>query len=138
MFENVGGKLKAIASVFTFIGITASAILGILAMVNEEEFFAGLFIIAAGSFLSWISSLGLYAFGELVENSTIIATKISRMESYSHKTESSAMPKSIPTKTTTVYGNAQTTVNAKTCPHCGEKVTSNVCVMCGNRNNLFR
>ena len=36
-------------------------------------YFVGLAVIAIGSLLSWVGSLTLYGFGELVENSTICA-----------------------------------------------------------------
>lgn len=74
MFENVGAKLKAYAKVICWIGIILSVISGIVLMAdgyNGSGVFPGLLIIIVGSLASWIGSLGIYGFGELVENSDI-------------------------------------------------------------------
>ena len=75
MFDDVGGKLKTIAKVFCWIGIVLSVIYGIsiiagLVKINGfVAFLMGLLVAAILSFVSWISSLGLYALGEILENS---------------------------------------------------------------------
>lgn len=71
MFSNIGGKIKGLAKVFTWIGIIASVISGIAMMLMDDDIFLfiGLIIMIAGSLLSWISSFMLYGFGHLVENS---------------------------------------------------------------------
>ena len=141
MFNNVGRKLKDIASAITFIGIAFSVILGIL-MIKPLGILFALLIIAVGSFISWISSIGIYAFGELVDNSTIIASHYkSADDSRAYNTATSA-PTADTSKTavpkvgiTLSSSTRQGTI--KTCPHCGEVVRSGVCGMCGNKNNLF-
>ncbi len=75
MFSNIGNKIKTLASAVAYIGIVASVITGIAVFTWSP--LVGLIIIVAGSFLSWISSFFFYGFGELVENSAIIAGKIS-------------------------------------------------------------
>ena len=77
MFDNIGGKIKTLASVITWLGIVGSVIIGIILMATAEELiFAGIIIAIVGSISSWIGSFLLYGFGELVENSAIIAQKI--------------------------------------------------------------
>lgn len=141
MFNNVGRKLKDIASVITYIGIALSVILGIL-MIKSIGFLLALLIIAVGSFISWISSIGIYAFGELVDNSTIIASHYkSADDSRVYSTATSAPTADTSNTAASKVGiplssnPQQTTV--KTCPHCGEVVRTGVCGMCGNKNNLF-
>ena len=76
MFDNVGSKIKALASFFCWGGIIASIIGGIILIgLDEDLIFAGIAVIVIGSLLSWISSFVLYGFGELVANSAIIAGK---------------------------------------------------------------
>ena len=143
MFNNVGRKLKAIAGIFAWVGIIASIVLGIV-IIDALSFLVGLLVIAIGSLASWISSLGLYAFGELVDNSTIVANQY-RESGYEEKAPgfketffpnfgaNNTAPKS------TVYGssNQSSTAPTKYCPHCGEAVRTSICGMCGQRNNLF-
>lgn len=70
MFNNVGKKIKGFAAVLTWIGIVASCLSGMVTMVIDDEFVGvGLLIMVIGSLLSWISSLTMYGFGELVDNS---------------------------------------------------------------------
>ena len=142
MFNNVGRKLKDVASIFTFIGIAFSVILGIL-MIKPFGFLLAVLVIAVGCFASWISSIGMYAFGELVENSAIIASQYkSANVSGVHGTTTTA-PTTKTTSNTAAPKVAITTSSTprqgtiKTCPHCGEVVRTSVCGMCGNKNNLF-
>lgn len=83
MFENVGSKIKGLASFFCWGGIIASVVGGIwlIALLDEDFILPGLLIIALGSLLSWVSSFVLYGFGELVSNSAIIAGKTTANES---------------------------------------------------------
>lgn len=84
MFDCVGSKLQTIAKVFCWVGIGLSLLFGFITMLSEStalifetlygknsnaNTIVGLIIIALGSVGSWISSLILYGFGELVENS---------------------------------------------------------------------
>ena len=66
MFNNIGGKLKMVAEIFTVTGIIVSIIFGIL--MFAENFLYGLLIMIAGSLISWLSSLVMYGFGHLIEN----------------------------------------------------------------------
>lgn len=77
MFKNVGGKIKGLAAFVTWLGIIASVVGGIfyMSLDFEDTFFLGLVIAVSGSIVAWISSFVLYGFGELVENSAIIAQK---------------------------------------------------------------
>ena len=73
---NIGGKIKTLASVIAWLGIVGSIIIGIILMATAEELiFAGIISDIVGSISSWIGSFLLYGFGELVENSGIIAQK---------------------------------------------------------------
>ena len=78
MFNNIGGKIKALASLFTWIGIIISLVIGLLFIFADSNgVVIGILIIVIGSLMSWISSWLLYGFGDLIENSSIIARKLS-------------------------------------------------------------
>lgn len=79
MFENPGRRIKRIATiVFTIISI--ACIVGaffISLCFKDSEYSLLVFCVAmlAGPFLAYLQALLLYAFGELVENSTKLAEK---------------------------------------------------------------
>ncbi len=70
MFDNIGGKIKALAQVVCWIGIIASAICGIIMMATGDPSLnlIGFLIIILGSLFSWIGSFMTYGFGQLIEN----------------------------------------------------------------------
>lgn len=70
VFGNIGGKIKTLAKVLTWIGIISSVITGIsmLATGDEALVLIGILIAAFGSIVSWVSSFLLYGFGQLIEN----------------------------------------------------------------------
>ena len=69
MFDNIGSKLKTVAQVFAWLGIIASALFGLIVMfANGDTPVPGLLIIVFGCLGSWLSSLGMYGFGQLIEN----------------------------------------------------------------------
>ena len=81
MFDNIGGKIKGLATFICWFGIIVSVIAGI-AMISsatqgrytdETLVWTGIAVAVLGSLLSWVGSFVLYGFGELVENSSVIA-----------------------------------------------------------------
>lgn len=90
MFENIGGKIKALAKVICWIGIIACVVIAIVMFVQAGETYyrgerttliiTGILVMTVGSLLSWVSSFVLYGFGELVENSTYIAETMEQKE----------------------------------------------------------
>lgn len=66
MFDKIGEKLKAVATVVCFIGIIGFIALGCI-LISQEQAVIGVVIMVLGSVLSWVASLGMYGFGELIE-----------------------------------------------------------------------
>ena len=66
MFNNIGSKIMGMASFFTWCGIIISVISG-CAVIGDSTML-GLIIITVGCLISWVSSLVLYGFGQLIEN----------------------------------------------------------------------
>ncbi|MBR0466727.1 MAG: hypothetical protein IJJ40_04455 [Clostridia bacterium] len=78
MFTNIGNKIKVLAEVFCWIGISASLIVGfVLIGTNDALIGIGLGVMVIGSLLSWISSFALYGFGELIDQMQEINSKLS-------------------------------------------------------------
>jgi len=87
MFENIGKKIKNLASVITWMGIILSVVVGIVLIVLDESLIAtGLIIMVAGFLMSWISSFLLYGFGQLVDNSDKLV-RANGMDPYDLQTE---------------------------------------------------
>lgn len=78
MFENVGGKIKTLVKVMFFLELLGSVIgAGILIPdCTDSEMWLALGIVVVGPLVAWISSLALYAFGELVESNMRISRSI--------------------------------------------------------------
>ena len=68
MFGNIGGKIKTLAQVVTWIGIIGSVIYGFVLGIYEDLIFEGFIMALLGSLISWVSSFVLYGFGQLIEN----------------------------------------------------------------------
>ncbi len=76
MFQNVGQKIKTLAQVLTWLGIVASVFGGIVLIVDGGwELQSGLLVMVGGALLSWLGSLTLYGFGQLIENTEILVRR---------------------------------------------------------------
>ena len=84
MFENVGEKLKTLARLLFTLGFVAGLILAVISICNGN-FLAGILFLAGYSLLGWLSSVGLYAFGQLVENSEDSARHLREMQTTMRK-----------------------------------------------------
>ena len=79
MYDNIGGKIKGLAKAIFIIEAIAAVITGIALMVDDDEMIPfGLILLIAGPAIAWASSWLLYGFGQLVENSDIIAAEYNR------------------------------------------------------------
>ena len=71
MFTNIGHKIKILAQILCWGGIIISVGIGI-SLFDVSEL-TGCIVLLAGPCISWPSSFFMYGFGQLVENSDIIA-----------------------------------------------------------------
>ena len=73
MFDNIGEKIKSYAQVVCWIGIIASVIYGIVLMATDDDLiFLGFIVMVIGALVSWASSLTLFGFGEIIEDTKSI------------------------------------------------------------------
>ncbi len=79
MFKNVGKKIKDLASIVRLIGAGISVIVGMIILVNGY-FFIGILVAGLGIFLSWLSVLTFYGFGQLIDNSDRIVALLEQQQ----------------------------------------------------------
>ena len=72
MYTKVGTKLQALAIISMCVGVLASLGIGGSFLQNNDTILLGIIVIVAGIIFSWIASLGIYGFGQLIENSDAI------------------------------------------------------------------
>ena len=66
MFDNIGTKIKNLATIITVLGAIVSFISGIIVMVIIS-WWLGLIIIVCGCLFCWIGSFFVYGFGEIID-----------------------------------------------------------------------
>ena len=135
MWDNIGGKIKGLAKVFAWIGIICSIIGGIVLFVISSNmryngglyFGLGFVVIIIGSLISWISAWVMYGFGELIENTDIIAYNSQQKVSSSNVNTSSQNTVNNPLPINRNYGDTWV------CKNCNEKNSNNIntCKGCG-------
>lgn len=82
MFDNIGGKIKGLAKVVTWVGIIASVVSGVSMFASDSDLaLPGILVIVFGSLGSWIGSFLLYGFGELIEQTTKMNESIALLKS---------------------------------------------------------
>lgn len=82
MFENVGGKIKTLVKVVFFLEAIVFIVGGIIIASSyhrDEMIWTGVGVAVVGPLVAWISSLALYAFGELVESNLRISRSVERL-----------------------------------------------------------
>ena len=76
MFDNIGGKIKGVAEFCCGFGIVISIVLFFVVLATSDNIGGAILsfiLLGVGIIFSWLSSLTLYGFGQLIENTDIIA-----------------------------------------------------------------
>lgn len=76
MFENIGKKIKGVAQFVTWLEIVASVIVFVILVMDKDTLGLAFAVLIVGCIGAWLSSLVLYGFGQLIDNSDLIASKI--------------------------------------------------------------
>ncbi len=80
MYDNIGSKIKIVAKVLCWLGIILTIIMAIILFVNGNyvpgAYISGVIYLIFGPLFSWIGSLFIYGFGELIERAKNIENKI--------------------------------------------------------------
>ncbi len=80
MYNDIGGKIKGLATA-TFIVETLSAIITGIYLMIDIDFLIGLAVLVGGPLVAWASSWLLYGFGELIDNSEAIKWNTAKIAS---------------------------------------------------------
>lgn len=128
MFDNAGNKIKALSMIsfwITFIGISL-IILSTMDGINS----ASLLSIVIVFFATWLTHLGLFAFGELCENVYEI-NKMMRKNSTNNPENKSLLTSNTPVPNATHISNKNS--DTVTCMNCGKQTDddSKYCIHCG-------
>ena len=78
MFNNIGKKLMNLAKVLFWVVAIAALIAGILSMRYND--LLGILILIGGFITAWLSNLGLYAFGQIVDDTHAIREQKEKVE----------------------------------------------------------
>ena len=74
MYDEIGSKIKIVGKAVCILGCVASVIMGFVIMGSSSSMVGtGFLILMVGSLLSWVSSLLIYGFGELIDHADTIA-----------------------------------------------------------------
>lgn len=71
MFDNIGNKIKTLASVICWIFIILFGLGGVILAFTLDKFLF-LILAAVGCLLAWVGSFILYGFGQLIEDTSSI------------------------------------------------------------------
>jgi hypothetical protein len=83
MFNEPGSKIKAFSIIIFIISLIAIFVFNLIIFNEADDLLELLLIIVAGIveiLTSWLVCLSIYGFGQLVENSDIIAENIYKLE----------------------------------------------------------
>lgn len=145
MFKNPGGSLKTYGKVVFVIfviaaiagGITMFAGAGNIGRYNGGAAFGmvvgGIVVIAVGIFMAYLMTIFVIAFGELVENSTVIRKMMENGAAMPNMQQSEYRPY-VPQKNVSLEKNVDAVA---ICPFCGKdnKADASFCRQCGKKLN---
>ena len=82
MFKNIGGKIKLLAKIICIVGIALSCLIGLARITIADRYMllTGIAIAPIGSVISYLVSVFIYGFGELIETNREILKTLSPEE----------------------------------------------------------
>lgn len=129
MFDNIGEKIKTLATVSCWVGIAAS-FLGSIVLLIEGELLNALLTAVSGPLASWVGSFVLYGFGDLIDTNRMILSKLESGEK-----GSSLLPKSRILYSENKSEEAAVEKIAEghqwRCDNCGNMISKDICPFCG-------
>lgn len=152
MFNNIGRKIKTLATVLFILGCIGSGLMALGVIISYEEIegiIIGLVAGGVGFLVSYLSVLFLYAFGDLVENTEEnkrinqqILLQLQRGNAVGYGAPAApAAPSYNPTYTAPVSYAPDAAPAAKPwfCSRCGSQnsAESSICVSCGSSKTVF-
>lgn len=144
MFENSGNKLKALSKFLFVLGLVATMIAAIAYSITYDRygdadgfrFWQFLIILISGSLSSYITSLLLYAFGNLVDDASALRSDVKEMNYrlcqvyISARTASHAGDSLQQENKAGVFISEYQKTDGRRCPNCGLTIHSPQIVVC--------
>lgn len=131
MFDDVGGKIKSLAIFTCCMGIIVSLIVGAV-LITKEFFLGGILVIIIGSLMSWIGSVVLCGFGQLIENSNVLVSQSFKSEKQSSKiTQEKSFVERKKNVNTATPSSVKPSVHQWRCDSCGSMINETICPVCG-------
>ena len=144
MFDEIYSKIKIISTVFFLLTALASLIFGLYYMFEFDDFWIGLLIIVGGVVSSWLISVFVYAFGELIERVTSIDYKLNNSSInnnpidngvvYSNEINTSKNISVNPMKAEEKPVVNVAVVHKWRCSNCNSIISENTCPYCGHQH----
>lgn len=128
MFDNIGAKIKTLATVSCWVGIAASLI-GSIVLLIEGELLTAMLTAVSGPLVSWVGSFVLYGFGELIETNVMILAKLSGNNSVQPASDVPDTLESAPP--VTPDKEPLSAVHQWRCENCGKMISKDICPFCG-------
>lgn len=127
MFENVTKDIKFLAPVVCWGGVGVSVVCG-LGLMFSGAVILGLVFLFYGSLIAWVSSLCLYGFGQLIENSDTIVRNMVRYEGVKQETSDNSQNNGNPNETASDQNNGVKKAEKfhEECPATSVDTTSNL------------
>ncbi len=114
MFNEIGKKIKGVASAVCWIQIVIYAIMGIVLMVSSKELIlAGFLVGSIGCLIAWLSSIVLYGFGEIIDKVCNIEKALNNQNNVDQKTYMFG------TETRRANNNGKKAADSYYCGNCG-------------------
>lgn len=151
MFEEPGHKLKTVAKILCWLGIIGTVIAAVTLgkdRYGDLDLLSFALILVIGCVTSYISSLVLYGFGEMIENTSGISGHTSRIlvklegieqSAGQHSTDKSSAESNHPSNSSLgARTSAELDLKSKgliRCPECGtiQSIDRESCYCCGNK-----
>ena len=161
MFKNPGGKLKGLAKVVFWLELILFILSGLMVIIAGlsgsdidinlpgsyrasmppvASIIAGILIIAFGIFIAWLSTISLYAFGELVESNDKILQIVGSRRPAAAAPQAAPQAAQAPAAAPAAQNNyggytiaAPQQPESGKCPYCGTATTPGMkfCTLCG-------
>ncbi len=90
MFNEIGKKIKGVASAVCWIQMVIYAVVGIALMASDDDLILkGFLVICIGCLAAWLGSIVLYGFGELIDKVCSIEKALTDKNNESQSSEKS-------------------------------------------------
>ena len=116
--NNIGHQIKNVAKIFFWVSIVISVIGGLAVSLTTNDMLSGFLITMIGFLGAWFSSLLLYGFGQLIENSDILVSSVTQIK------------RSSTSRSTSDYTVDNATGHQWRCNRCGNITTDDICPTC--------